>query len=316
VKKTHFYPSLAGLLALVAAFCFVPLPQSVLAPLEIQARDAESSYVDVPGKLISIEVKPGQTVKKGDVLGRLQNHGLEMQIVDLRGKVELYRLQAENLRQESAINQHAAGEISSVEANLASAEEQLSKREADFERLCLRAPIDGVVLPPSFTPKREDPDLQLGAWSGTPLDPENLGAYLDVPTLFCQIGDPKKLQAVMVIDQGERNLIDRGQKVHLKIDQLPGEFYESKITDIAEAELKEAPKRLSSKHGGEVATVTDPITGIEKPQSTSYQADAPLDDDKGLMRLGLRGTARIYTRWTSLGERSWRFLMNTFNFKL
>ena len=47
VKKTHFYPSLIGLLAILAAFCFVPLPHSVLAPLEIQARDAESIYVVV-----------------------------------------------------------------------------------------------------------------------------------------------------------------------------------------------------------------------------------------------------------------------------
>ena len=121
----------------------------------------------------------------------------------------------------------------------------------------------------------------------------------------------------MVIDQGDRNMVARGQKVDLKIDELPyKKCYHSEITDIAESELKECPKRLSSKHGGEVATKTDEQTGIESPQSTSYQADARLNDEDGLMRLGLRGTGRIYTRWLSVGDRLWRLLSHTFNFKL
>ena len=316
VKKTHFYPSLIGLAAIVAAFCFVPLPHSVLAPLEIQARDAEPVCVFIGGKLASIDVKPGQTVKKGQILAQLQNHDLELKIADLRGKVNIFSRQVENLRMQSFSDRHAASEISAIEKELESTEDQLRQREIEQERLCLKAPIDGVVLPPSFTPSREDPELQLGSWSGTPLDRENLGAYLDERVTLCQIGDPKKLKAVMVIDQGDRNMVDRDQKVDLKIDELPYKTYHSEIADIAESELKEAPKRLSSKYGGEVATKTDSVTGIESPQSTSYQADAPLDDDDGLMRIGLRGTGRIYTRWISVGERFWRFISHTFNFKL
>ncbi len=316
VKKTHFYPSLIGLIAIVAAFCFVPLPHSVLAPFELQARDAESVYVVVGGKLASIDVKPGQRVKKGQILAQLENRDLELKICDLRGKASLYRRQAENLRRQPFSDRRGSSEISSVEESLKWTEDQLRQLEDEQQRLCLTAPIDGVVLPPSFTPSREDPEIQLGGWSGTPLDPENLGAYLDERVLFCQIGDPKKLKAVMVIDQGDRNMIDCGQKVDLKIDELPGRTFHSDIADIAESELKETPKRLSSKYGGEVSTKTDQVTGIEVPQSTSYQADAALDDADGLMRLGLRGTGRIYTRWLSLGERLWRLISHTFNFKL
>jgi putative peptide zinc metalloprotease protein len=317
VKKKHFYPSLIGLLAIVAAFCFLPLPHSVLAPLEIQARDAASVYIVVGGRLESIDVEPGQKVKKGDVLAQLSNRDLDLKIAELQSKVNLYTKQAENLRQQSFLDSRATAEISSIEEALKSAEEQLSQRKTDHERLCLKAPIDGVVLPPSYTPKREDPDLQLGEWSGTPLERENLGAFLKEQVLFCQIGDPKKLQAVMVVDQGDRNMINRGQRVELKIDELSyKKAFSSKISDIAEAELKEAPKRLASKYGGEVPTKTDPVTGVERPQSTSYQVDAPIDDEEGLMLLGVRGTGRIYTRWISGGERLWRLLSHTFNFKM
>jgi putative peptide zinc metalloprotease protein len=317
VKKTHFYPSLIGLLALIAAFCFVPLPHSVLAPLEIQARDAESVPVVVAGFLESVSVKAGQTVKKDDVLAQLRNRDLELKITELRSKVNLYTKQRDNLRQQSFLDSRATSEISTVEASLKSTQELLDQREKDYARLCLKAPCDGVVLPPSYTPRREDPELQLGEWSGTPLDPENIGAFLKEQVMFCQIGDPKKLQAVMVVDQGDRNMIDRGQIVDIKINELPyKKAFRSEISDIAEAELKEAPKRLSSKYNGEVPTKTDPQTGAERPQSTCYQADAKLPDEDGLLRLGLCGTGRIYTRPLSCGERFWRFLMNTFNFKL
>ena len=50
--------------------------------------------------------------------------------------------------------------------------------------------------------------------------------------------------------------------------------------------------------------------------STSYQARAPIDDPDEQYRLGLRGQARVQTKWISLGARLWRLLTHTFNFKL
>ena len=55
---------------------------------------------------------------------------------------------------------------------------------------------------------------------------------------------------------------------------------------------------------------------MEQPQSTSYQARAPLDDPDDLLRLGLRGRGKIHADWLPLAARLWRLLMNTFNFKL
>ncbi len=50
--------------------------------------------------------------------------------------------------------------------------------------------------------------------------------------------------------------------------------------------------------------------------STQYQARAPIDDPDGKYRIGLRGQARVHTKWISLGARLWRLLSHTFNFKL
>ena len=41
-----------------------------------------------------------------------------------------------------------------------------------------------------------------------------------------------------------------------------------------------------------------------------------LDDGNTLLRIGLRGQAKIETKWLPLGTRVWRFLSHTFNFRL
>jgi hypothetical protein len=123
---------------------------------------------------------------------------------------------------------------------------------------------------------------------------------------------------VLVVDQADRNMIQEDQHVDVKLEGFPAPSMtlHSKIKEIAESELKVTPRRLGTQHGGEVPTKTDPQTGIERPMSTSYQARVPIDDPAGQYRLGLRGQARVYTRWLPLGTRLWRLISHTFNFKL
>jgi hypothetical protein len=74
---------------------------------------------------------------------------------------------------------------------------------------------------------------------------------------------------------------------------------------------------LSHKTGGDLQTKTDPTTGVEKPLTPSFEALAPLDNDEGLFRVGLRGGAKVTAnRWLSLGDRVWRWFGQTFHFKM
>ena len=175
--------------------------------------------------------------------------------------------------------------------------------------------MDGIVLPPPLMPSREDPEEKLSMWSGTPLDPENLGATLEPNVLFCQIGDPKRLEAELVVDQSDRNLIEEDQDVDIKLEGFSSITIHGKIEKISGSELKVSPPRLSTKHGGELPTKTDPH-GVERPQSTTYEARVPIEDPEVEYPLGQRGQARVYTRWISLGDRLWRLLGQTFNFKM
>jgi putative peptide zinc metalloprotease protein len=318
VKKPHLYTTLSLLTVAILAFLFLPLPHSIICPLEIQARGADSVYVEVPGALIARSVKDGDQVTQGQKLAELKDTDLDLQIAKLRGSLAENQTRLESLLRQSPRDHRAAEQVPAVKEAIGAFKKQLAQKMRDRQRLLLTAPTDGTVLPPPLTPRREDPDERLPTWSGTPLDPDNLGAHLDQGTLFCQVGDRTKLEAIMVIDQADRNLIDDREhpEVDIKLEGFASTTIRSNIAQVSGDPLKIAPKRLSNKSQGELATKTDMQTGVERPMSTSYQASAPFDDPNGQYSLGLRGQARVYTKWISLGSRLWRLVAHTFNFKM
>ena len=135
VKKPYFYTTLGVLTALALAFCFLPLPHSVVCTLEVQARDAKPVYIDVAGNLFERYVKPGERVVVGQALAQLQNFDLELEVAKLEGTVKEYSQKLKDLRQQRFRDSHALGEIPAVEEALAAAEKQLKEKREDQGRL-------------------------------------------------------------------------------------------------------------------------------------------------------------------------------------
>ena len=315
VKKPRMFATLGGLIALASAFCFVPLPYHVMSYLEVKPWDADRVYVDVPGRLDEVNVRPGQPVRKGQTLARLSDVDLDLEIARLTSERDKYRIRLDSLRRMQFRDPAAGSQVLQTEEALAAAENQLAEKVEDRRRLHLVAPRDGVVLPPPWIQEKEDPGGQLAGWSATPLERRNLGALLQESVAFCQVGDPAEMEASLVIDQTNIDFVEIGQKVEIKLDELPGDVLVGTVHDIAPEAMRVCPKRLSTKSGGEVATRTDE-SGVEVPMSTSYQASVKLDDPEGLLRVGLRGRAKIHAQWRTLGSRFWRLITETFNFKL
>jgi putative peptide zinc metalloprotease protein len=319
VKRKNVSITLSILTAVALFVLFCPLPFRVNCPLELKPAGAEAVYIQVPGTLESIGVKPGQQVQQGDQLGRLSNLDLELVISQLRAKIAEDKVRAEVLRhQRFALNDESAAlQMAPLEESLKASEGQLAERLADYQRLQLVAPASGTVLLPPEVQRRPDPaDKDLPNWSGTPLRSENLGAYLEPSVLFCQIGDPHKWEANIVIDQDDIEFVHEGQAVKIKLDLLPYETFETTITEIG-PQMEYTSRQLSSKGGGELMSKTE-RSGVERPINTSYQARAaiPIDDKSDRLFQGLRGTAKVAADWQPIGKRVWRYIMRTFNFRL
>jgi len=83
----------------------------------------------------------------------------------------------------------------------------IEERERELANLDVKATVAGTVLPVVDKPERETPDGQLPAWSGSALHPRNRGALLTASDRICQIGDPEKLVAEIIIDQSDVELV-------------------------------------------------------------------------------------------------------------
>ncbi len=315
VKWPHVYVTTAVVGAVLAGILLIPVPHRIGCSLEIRPRDAVSVYVDVPGRLEQVFVQPGKEVEKGMPLAKLSNLDLQLAVADLSGQQSQYRARLSSLQRQRFHSAEAGEEIPQVEETIAALQDQLKKTQSDLTRLQLVAPASGTVIAPPRREKQPRPDGTLRTWEGSLLERRNLGAVLDQSELFCEIGDPRQLEAVLIIDQTDIDLVRQEQSVEIKLESRPTETYAGTIHDISKINLKVVPESLSSQAGGDLATRTDK-SGVAHPLSTSYTARVPIDDPHGHLQVGLRGNANIYTGWQPLGVRIWRYLSHTFHFAL
>ncbi len=265
------------------------------------------------GVVVQVSRHAGEWVERGQTLARLTDWELRRQIVELRAERDLARLTLENLRLRLAGDPSVAPQIPAAKEALADAEERLRARRRDHQRLTLRAPVDGTVLPPPRRQARPDTPGRLPPWRGSPLEAQNLGCYLETGTLYCLVGDPQDLEACVVLDQADVQFVHRGQRVKLRLDQSPGRILAGTIEEIAKTDLKVAPRELAQ---GEAMAVRVDEQGIPRPVEASYQARVTLDVHDALLLSETRGRAKILVAPQSLFRRLSRYVGRTFRFSL
>ncbi len=270
----------------------------------------QHNRLTVPGRLVEA-VAPGEVVHTGQVLARLENLDVDREIVELSGQCDQQRLQLQDARLRLIDDPKLAADIPWAESTLADLEARLHQRQQDRKSLCLRAPCDGVVLPPPLLRDDAGSRRQLHAWQGSPLDKQNSGCILDKGTLLCTVGPPTALEAFAVIDLSDVNFVGKGQQVRLEVDEAPGRVLAGTVVELANLDLKVVPRELAK--GSEVAVRLDE-KGVPHPLATSYQARVALDDQIDIPLLpGTRGRAKIAVEPQSIAQRLYRFLQQTFN---
>jgi putative peptide zinc metalloprotease protein len=300
--------AVGGLLVLA----LLPWPCRVAAPAFIEPRDARPVYVVVAGQVVA-SLRPGEYVAKGREVARLLNLDVRKEVVELTGQRDRQRLQCENLRRRRNDDPAAAAMIPTAEAALADIEERLRQRQRDEESLVLRAPVAGTVMPPPRQSAPPGPAGQLNLWQGTPLDERNRGCHVEIGTLLCLVGAPLPVEALLVIDQSDVALVRQGQRVRIRLEEMPGTVLHGTVVETAKADIKVVPREL-------VKGVDLPVRlderGIPRPQATSYQARVALDAADAPLLMGTRGRAKIVVDPQSPAQRLYRYLRRTFQWPL
>jgi putative peptide zinc metalloprotease protein len=313
MSYTKITVSLIVLGLLIGAALSVPLPLHAQAGLVIEPFKVQNVYTQTPGRLIEQVVKPGQRVRKGDVLAELENIEKLQQYKQL--KVDL-AVQEQELKTVRALNDSTRVQL--AEEKLQSLTGQVKDYELQLDRLTILSPTDGVVVDPQRVPEpKHDPSRnQLNKWFGSPLEPRNLGSFIEPRTHLCSIAPNDDFQAIVLVDQRDRNELEIGREVKIKLDHFPDKMYRAKVIEISDREVLYAPPALSNKYGGDLATESDK-EGRERLQSGSaYQATLLLDEDASLLRSGMRGRAKFLISSRTSGDWLWLYLRHTFHFRL
>jgi putative peptide zinc metalloprotease protein len=313
MSYTKITVSLVVLTLLVAGALSIPLPLHAEAGLIIEPYRVQNVFSQTAGRLEEVFVVPGQRVKPGDILARLSNFDKEQQYRQL--KID-EAVQEQELKTVRALND--ATRIQLAEEKLTSIREQVADYQMQLERLIIYAPIDGFVVEPQRVPepKHDANRHQLGKWFGSPLEPRNLGCFLEPRTHLCSIAPNERFQAIMLVDQRDRNELSTEREVKIKLDHFPEKMYRAKVVEISEREVLFAPQALSNKYGGELPTQTD-AEGRERLQAGSaYQATLLLDEEAALLRSGMRGRAKFLISNRTSGDWLWLWIRHTFHFRL
>ncbi len=312
IQKWRLALSAAVMMALIIPLGMIEVPFIQWAAFRIEPDQVQHIVTKVPGELKKLHKFPGDIVKKGDLLAELSDPLLEESQRRLTMQKDIQLTVKQNAQ---IIDDHSEMEMADkILDSIIKQQDELDKKMA---HLMVQSPIAGtVVAPPRHpTPKLQQAKVRLGSWTGTPLDKKNQGAFLEDRTELMSIAPNHRVQALLYLDQADRNDVSAQTDVGLMFDHLPGRVFRGKITNIASAHTDFVPPNMATKNGGLLATTSD-RDGREQLQESAYEATIVLDEAPDLLLTNLRGTARFMAVNRSTFGWMWRYVRRTFHFKM
>ncbi|MEX2307118.1 MAG: HlyD family efflux transporter periplasmic adaptor subunit [Pirellulales bacterium] len=296
-------------LASAVAVLSLPVNYYVKAPVVLLPEDALRVYATIEGTLV--EARPaGANVKRGEIIGKLENIETGLELARLEGEQRLRQMRVEHLERLRGLDRQANDELPTARAALTDSERRLAELRRETERLTLTAPADGMII---SAPRTEDPPrgaIRLATWSGSLLEPTNRGAHVEPGTLVCLIGDPSRLNAVLLVDDTDVKRLEPGQRALLRIEQLPGQVIEGEVVDVARHDVRDVDSEPAGR-----ADLASLFNGVVPPGKTGslYQARVRFDSvpQKSLV-IGGRGEAKVAAERITLARRILRYFMQTF----
>ncbi len=259
--------AVAGLVALIS---LLPLPYALEAPGVIEARQTLPVFSGAGGRLMALEVRPGDSVVEGQLLMRFDNEEL---LQDLQ--ITRHQLQEAQWRSRQALDEAGSDPapfLRQIEA-LQQRQENLLKRQA---QLSVRAP-------------------QAGIWLGSSLQPR-LGSIFNQDELLGQVTVTGSYRFIGVVSQTQAAALFGAplERVEIKFSGQSSQTLVSHALQFIPFQHNVLPSRaLGIAGGGDILTQNDG-TGREVTREAFFQlaVDVPADSAIALMP-GITGYLRI-----------------------
>ena len=319
VKPVRFWTSCALAATLTLLFCFFPLPHYVWTDLIVRPVDAQNLVLTQEGLLKEIRYQPGDQVEAGETIATIENTQLLLEQEELRGRLAHLESNRAAYEFQSAADFDSARKLAETIAEIRATERQLAVMESKLEGLVIRANRSGKLFDAPNVPQDYHEDDQLIGWQDTPLDRTNIGAYLEANTVLGSLGDPRHMEAILVVNESDVEFLKPGQEVAALLRPFGHTFLTGELSGVAEDELELVPRELSQSNQGPISVEPD-ANGNERPLLKTYEAyvafppDA-IDAGDVMLVPGAIGEARVRVGSASLGSRLLRMLMTVVRFR-
>jgi putative peptide zinc metalloprotease protein len=294
VKKARAAVFAAVAVVTVALILLIPTPLRVQGSLVLTAEKPAQVYAEVPGRLIDLRVRDGEAVKKGQLLAVLSNPEKQRELLQLQEQHDTHYMKSGYFGAVSDPDYRARMREHKQMAD--DLEPAIEKVADQVLKLRLVAPRDGIAI-------------------GVP-QKDTIGQYLKPGKPFCEVGDPHVVEAHMILDQTDIDLIRTNRRAWIKIYGDSEITFRSRVTEIAQRNREDIPPELSNTAGGEIATKQDQKTGQLKPINAVYEVIIAIANPELHLHPGQRGFAKIDGGTAPLGWWLWRLATKTFNFTL
>ena len=275
---------LTGLAAILAAILFIPIKHSVTGPVVLVPVEGKTVYASSAGEL-RYAVEPGTQVKRGDLIARLVNPEMEINLTQQQGTYAVNLVRYNQLNTLRAIDPQLQHKLPTAQEALHDSQQQLQEIRQQTEELLIHAPVDGTVIrPPAVEPTSVQNDL-LPKWSGSPLEPKNLGCWIEPGTVLCTVADPQNLEALLALDQADVPEVQPGQRVRLLLEAAPLKIVEGEVLQVA------------------TRAAIQPQEQLPAADEKMHLVQIKLDQQLPTLMVAGRGTAKIEVSRRTIGAR-------------
>ncbi len=182
----------------------------------------------VSGPILSVEVDFNDTVKKGQVLARIDPETFQQRVRQAEAGVTQARAEANSARADYGRYERLAKEgfasdqlllqnrtaAARANASVSVANAQLAAARIDLDRTVIRSPVDGVVVD-----RQVDPG-------------QTVAASFQAATLFVIAQDLSQLEAAIVVDEADIGEVQEGMAVRFTVDAFADETFEGRVTQV------------------------------------------------------------------------------------
>lgn len=283
VRRRAVGVTLGAAAAVVVLLGIIPAPDSFTAPGIVQAENYAVVYTGSEGSFSALEKPTGSAVKRGDVLLRLGNPELELELAAAHAEED------EVLALERLALDNPGEGVAAIRERLAAVRQRLAQLRRLHDDLHVRAPEDGVwVMPP------------LGDFQGR---------WLSRGAAVGEIIDPSAYKFSAVVKQEDASHLF-GPSARAQGIRLRGEAGEKigvrRLTIIAAPQQQLPSASLGWQGGGEIAVQAGDRSGTKAAESF-FEVRADLDGATAAhLSHGRSGELRCALPWRPLLAQWWR----------